>query len=81
MRRRMVAGQVEIDHHQHPGRQQQPVLIARKRRTPLPTAATAELYRNTVWAIQPATTNPSMAMPRMPLRNQSREASSAKATV
>ena len=28
----MVAGQVKIDHHQHPGRQQQPVAIAGKRR-------------------------------------------------
>ena len=33
MRGSMVAGQIKVDHHQHPGCQQQPILIARQRRT------------------------------------------------
>ena len=33
MRCGMVAGQIKVDHHHHPGRQQQPIAIARQRRT------------------------------------------------
>ena len=38
MRGGMVAGQIEADHHQHPGRQQQPITIARQRRAGRSTA-------------------------------------------